>query len=438
MAWNKQLTKLNKTLATLYPLKDDSYRIVDMAGIPKAYVQFKDSAMSNWYNILVEAEKRKKTEDLVQVAVEEFPDNKDLKIIFVEATERQPLQPIESIYLSTVKSLLKEGDTLNAVEEFLKITEEISSDMHNSAIMQSAQLKRARNDRRDGLITVENYNMTVNRVNHALLQLIEAVPVEQQLNASRKIIHNEDSKLVIPAAADLEKIIGGQEELMDISWLQKAIAASQSVCKIMVSDGSMGTGFMLRGGYLMTNNHVLQTADHAANSKIIFNFKNDINNQPQPVTEYCADASFFVTSSFKDFDYTLIKVSDHDGKLAERGFLELEKFMNPKQDERVNIIQHPEGKSMKIALPDKIISKWKQYLFYLADTKGGSSGSPVFNQDWKVIALHHAGKNEESHSGGLQINEAGDMRPSNRGILIKDILENIKSQGDYAAIVDAF
>ncbi len=438
MSWNKQLTKLNSILAELYPIKDQSYRIVDMAGIPAAHVAFKDSAMDNWYYILKEADKRGKTEDLVQVVLEQFPDREDLKNIFVAATERKPLQPVENTYLYTLKAMLKKGDTVKAVDEFEKVAKEISDDLHNSAIMQSARLNRARNDRRDGLISVENYNLTVNQVNHAMLQLIDSVPEEEQLNASRSIIRNTENNLATPPIEDLEKIIG-RDELMDINWLQKAIQASRSVCKVKVSTtGYIGTGFMLRGGYLLTNNHVIETADQAANAKIIFNFQRDMNDQVQPVTAYTLDASFFVASPPTAFDYVLVKVNDQDGKLAEWGYLELEKFMDAQTDERVNIIQHPEGKSMKIALPDKIISKWKQYLFYLADTKGGSSGSPVFNQDWKVIALHHAGKNEQSSGGGLQINEAGDVRPSNRGILIKNILADIKSKGDFAAIVDGF
>jgi endonuclease G len=62
-------------------------------------------------------------------------------------------------------------------------------------------------------------------------------------------------------------------------------------------------------------------------------------------------------------------------------------------------------------------------LFYETDTEVGSSGSPVFNKEWKVVALHHYGKTAEE--GGVQINEAGDMKAANRGILIKEILNDL-------------
>jgi V8-like Glu-specific endopeptidase len=41
----------------------------------------------------------------------------------------------------------------------------------------------------------------------------------------------------------------------------------------------------------------------------------------------------------------------------------------------------------------------------------GSSGSPVFNDAWKVIAIHHAG-------GELISNERGDRMFANEGILV--------------------
>jgi len=440
MSWNEQLNPLVKILADLYPREQQSRRVVDMAGIPSGNIAFSSAARDNWYNILRETNNQGRMESLIQVVVDEFPEHEDLKNIFKKATQHEPLQPVENTYLHTLKALMRDGDMDQAIEKFEKIAEQISTDLHNDVLLQSGRLRRITNDKKRGLVSDSEYRLEVNRINHAILSLIDDIPEEEQLNASRSIIHDAGSSLATPPIEELEKILGDKAQLMEINWLQKAIKASRSVCKVMVSNGVVGTGFMLRGGYVLTNNHVIENVKQAANSKIIFNFQKDVDGNTEPVKAYTLDTSVFVDNDYKNpdtLDYTLVKVHDHDGELAEWGHLEIEKFLDPQQDGRVNIIQHPEGKSMKIALPDKIISMWKQYLFYLADTKGGSSGSPVFNQDWKIIALHHAGKDKESRGGGFQINEAGEVRPSNRGILIKNILEDIKSKG-HEEIVNAF
>jgi len=437
MAWNDKLTELNNILAELYPIKDQSYRILDMAGIPIGNIAFKDTAMDNWYYILKEASRRNKVEDLVQVVINQYPERTELKNIFVDATDKKPMQPIEKIYLNSLKSFLKEGELGNAIDQFDEIAKEISNDFHNNVILQSARYRRIRKDKLNGLVSDANYQLEINKINHALLQLIDEIPENVQINASRSVLKEEENSLATIDIEEFEKIIG-KEELFEINWLQKAIKASKSVCKVMLSSGGSGTGFILNGGYLLTNHHVLETKEMARNAKIIFNYKVDEHGTPQPTEEYYLDESFFETSIFENLDYSLVKIKDDGSDLSSWGFLSIEKFLDPQEDERVNIIQHPEGKSLKIALPDKIISKWKQYLFYIADTKPGSSGSPVFNQDWKVIALHHAGINEQSEAGGMQINEQGDIKPSNRGILIKDILKDLQAKGVKDDIINQF
>ncbi len=138
-------------------------------------------------------------------------------------------------------------------------------------------------------------------------------------------------------------------------------------------------------------------------------------------------------------DYALAKLKNNDYiTVQELPFLSLESRMVPLKDSKVNIIQHP-GNSVepKYALTaNSIIDKWGHYLYYTADTDKGSSGSPVLNQDWKVVALHHAGskigfeyKDTDGtikKETGLNIN--GKYHSANRGILIGDILKDLKNK----------
>jgi V8-like Glu-specific endopeptidase len=57
---------------------------------------------------------------------------------------------------------------------------------------------------------------------------------------------------------------------------------------------------------------------------------------------------------------------------------------------------------------------------YLTDTEPGSSGSPVFNSQWQVVALHHSG-------GMLEDPVSKKLLLRNEGININLVIEGIKA-----------
>ena len=57
---------------------------------------------------------------------------------------------------------------------------------------------------------------------------------------------------------------------------------------------------------------------------------------------------------------------------------------------------------------------------YRAPTRKGNSGSPVFNSDWDLLALHHYG-----HEKVAKLNGAGGFYPANEGIYVKAIFDEI-------------
>src|SRR5262249_29791354 len=61
----------------------------------------------------------------------------------------------------------------------------------------------------------------------------------------------------------------------------------------------------------------------------------------------------------------------------------------------INIIQHPDGMPKRWAVSENGLRVEPKdsdlFLDYLTDTLGGSSGSPAFNHDWELVAVHHSG-----------------------------------------------
>ena len=88
---------------------------------------------------------------------------------------------------------------------------------------------------------------------------------------------------------------------------------------------------------------------------------------------------------------------------------------DPVPNEHVVIVQHPNGGLKQIALTaNHVLQVKRPYLHYSTDTMPGSSGSPVFNDQWQVIAIHHATGPSGKVPGG------GEWH-SNEGVLISAI-----------------
>jgi len=460
--------KLRNILKRLFPDEASSRVVLDDAGIPAGNISFSTNAKNNWHAILKEAENRGKVQELVQIVLEEYPDETELQS-YVEggsaqaggqavAGLRTEEQDIEEL-MNFLTELVATGKIKEAITILRNAAGPISSDLEQKAILISSQYIGLVNDRNQGLISYENATISQNKIKNSLLNIINDIPQEikiakmmgaftqkaETLSPDKAEVNKllKQTERQLPQSDDeLEKIIG-QNNLVRIAWLTKALNASKSVCRIIINHGGRrhyGTGFLLKGGYLLTNNHVIPNKSLLENALVEFNYKEDIQGELEPLQRYTFEPGFYLTSpkprpggnpQTGHLDYTLVKLQENGKvKLDQWGFLQLETDLTPVLNDPVNIIQHPKGEAQHLAITaNNVVSIWDHYLFYKADTMPGSSGSPVFDQNWKVIALHHAGKNERD--GGMLINASGKRMATNRGILISDIVKDLQGKGNF-------
>ena len=81
------------------------------------------------------------------------------------------------------------------------------------------------------------------------------------------------------------------------------------------------------------------------------------------------------------------------------------------QDQRVVIIQHPGGFLKKISMQNSLVAAADDHIVqYYTSTQAGSSGSPVFDDDFGVVAIHHGAIKDEGWDGGGQIRQTDPKR----------------------------
>ena len=278
----------------------------------------------------------------------------------------------------------------------------------NEVLVQLAQTTRLAQAHRSNRISHENYERELAKIAFSVLELIDEIE-----RSGAKQLPVTERSIELPAGS-FEKIISPVSQLKSLAWLHQGLSSAQSVCRVVGPSG-LGTGFVIPGGLLLTNNHVLATSTAASAAHIEFNFEEDGFGKLQPSVDFVLDEADFLTS--ERLDCTAVKIREKQvGELQRWGTLEIATTREIEIEEHVTIIQHPRGGPKQICLTEnKVVNIFNGRLQYTTDTMPGSSGSPVFNDRWQVVAIHHAG-------GNLVTNTRGDRIFANQGILLKAVL----------------
>lgn len=223
---------------------------------------------------------------------------------------------------------------------------------------------------------------------------------------------------------------GRTSGLHDLRFVERARRAANAVGRFVAEGGSgRGTFFMISPRLLITNHHVVPSPRIAGEVEAEFGYELDDDGGTRPVTRFRLDpAAFFVSDARAGMDFTVLALgSRRSGRATPReiGFCPLPRAGTVHGvGSFVNIIQHPYDMPKQIAVREnRVVGGAGTRLVYTADTLRGSSGSPVFNDEWKVVALHHWG-------GAMgEVRGSGDDAPAervNEGIRASAIVRELR------------
>jgi S1-C subfamily serine protease len=252
-----------------------------------------------------------------------------------------------------------------------------------------------------------------------LLPLLRSAYLER--SGSQVAMGGAELRRDVEAVKKLEKAFGNTM-FKTLKWYRTGLDRCNPVCRINdASAQGIGTGFLVRGNdfhpdlgdekLVLTNAHVVSNTFPGAllEGEGIATF--EALAEPD---EYALDEIVWTDS---ELDATLVRCTSK--ALPGCGPYELAKRM-PANDEkqRVYVIGHPNGGGLTLSLNDNVLLDYDdKYAHYRAPTEGGSSGSPVFNSDWKLIALHHYGD-----FATRRLNGKPGVYEANEGILLSRIV----------------
>lgn len=252
----------------------------------------------------------------------------------------------------------------------------------------------------------------------------------QKIGVAPKTLVGKRGQLTETTDQDvLQRQVKSTNSLLDIAqWRKRLCEVEQQVCRVETKT-SYGTGFLVGPDKIITNYHVLKSIieDRSKAGSVRFRFDYKVLEDGDTINsgivyrlssnnDWLIDASEYspvdemvdaqgAEPELKQLDYALVRLNASPGSMPVgittredaplRNWIKLTKqAYDFEPDTALHILQHPQGEPLKLALDTESIIRTnsnRTRVRYRTNTEPGSSGSPCFNQDWELVALHHSG-----------------------------------------------
>jgi hypothetical protein len=225
-------------------------------------------------------------------------------------------------------------------------------------------------------------------------------------------------------AGQFERIVFDRLHFNDPeTWRNLMIGSEHTVCRVEVASApgeeniALGTGFLVSDDLAITCYHVVEDffrpredARWSDPKRLRFHF--DYRQREHEVIKgpqfSLADESLVEHSPVNNLDFALLRLNEEAGKQTlgspaapTRGYLK--RFSNHvAPEEPLIIVQHPKADPLKFAFGSvSAIDTPASRVCYRVNTLPGSSGSPCFDADWSIVALHQRGSEAAPNEGIL-------------------------------------
>lgn len=282
----------------------------------------------------------------------------------------------------------------------------------------------------------------------------------------------EEIGVLAETPPNLQKIVNDANGFLNLGlWLSRLTEIEGYVCRLAIDTPvglkAKGSGVLVGPSTVLTNYHVvaeeLVNASDPKRLRVQFDYRvlrdGSVSSGTVVALDQTRNDSWRIgyapfsrmdgrvhpleeEPEVRALDYALLRLDKPVGALPigavvadgavlpRRGWLDLTQHGAVGDGAAIFIVQHPSGLPIKLALDTKGVigySPNRRRLRYRTNTLSGSSGSPVFNQDLEIVALHHSG------DPAYPLLQTGQY---NEGIPIPALLDRFTRDGSLAKLAD--
>ncbi len=237
---------------------------------------------------------------------------------------------------------------------------------------------------------------------------------------------------VRPPAEVVEERIIGENTLRPMYYLRRALVAADAVVRVDLNGVLSGTGFLVAPDLMITNHHVIGNELEAQSAHAcFFDEVPDKDEIPRKQIAAHSATTHALLYTSRELDITLVRVQ---GSPKLQRYLPLRPAI-VKQNDRVVIIQHPGGYPKQISLQNNLVAFADDRIVqYYTSTKAGSSGSPVLDDNFAVVAVHHSWVHNSAwdHAGQIRgAKDIEDLQYRNQGTSVIALLNDLEKAAPH-------
>jgi hypothetical protein len=241
----------------------------------------------------------------------------------------------------------------------------------------------------------------------------------------------------------LEKVFG-DTRFVGLTWYRMGLERCRAVARVENASGDgIGTAFLVAGPDLhpalpplvcVTNGHVVPEGLGAGEAFVAFHGMDA--DRPAGLGAGGAVTAVTAVTAAVATRFAVSRLCWHESSTApglDTAILELAAYpagvgplpvaaelpaLGGRTSQRAYLIGHPRGlETPQFSLQDNVILDYDETLLhYRSPTEPGSSGSPVFDNQWRLIGLHHAGRTDTP-----RLHDQGGTYAANEAILLSAV-----------------